>query len=208
MYDGLTRLIGANERPGSVYTYTYDLAGNRTSAQLNGGTPATTTYNNANQITNAGFSYDTAGNLTNDGTAAYTYDALNRTTARGGTSYIYNGDGTLVSQATGGVTTRYTQDLAAPLSQVLQTKVGSATPTDYIYGLNRIASLNGSTKTWYVADALGSVRRTVADNGTAARDYQLRPMGHARDGHRADVRVYRRGAGRGRGAGESARQVV
>ena len=91
---------------------------------LNGGTPVVTTYNAANQISNAGFSYDNAGNLINDGTAAYTYDALNRTTVRGATTYGYNGDGTLVSQATSGVTTRYTQDLAAPLSQVLQTKVG------------------------------------------------------------------------------------
>jgi hypothetical protein len=97
---------------------------------------------------------------------AYTYDALSRMTARGPTTYSYNGDGTLVSQASGGVTTLYTQDLAAPLSQVLQTRVGSATRTDYLYGLTRLASLNGSTKTWYVADALGSVRRTVADSGT------------------------------------------
>jgi YD repeat-containing protein len=61
------------------------------------------------------YTYDNAGNLTNDGTAAYTYDALGRTTVRGATTYGYNGDGTLVSQATSGVTTRYTQDLAAPL---------------------------------------------------------------------------------------------
>jgi len=82
------------------------------------------------------------------------------------TTYTYTVDGTLVSQATSGVTTRSTQDFAAPLSQVLQIKVGSAAPTDYLYGLNRLASLNGSTKTWYATDALGSVRRTVADSGT------------------------------------------
>ncbi len=58
-----------------------------------------------------------------------------------------NGDGTLVSQATGGVTTRYTQDLAAPLSQVLQTQVGAATRTDYLYGLSRLALLNNGVKT-------------------------------------------------------------
>jgi hypothetical protein len=68
------------------------------------------------------------------------------------------------------MTTRSTQDLAAPLSQVLQTKVGSAAPTDYLYGLNRLASLNGSTKTWYAADALGSVRRTVTDAGARDRE--------------------------------------
>jgi RHS repeat-associated protein len=157
-------------------------AGNRTSVQLNGGTPSITTYNLANQITNSGFSYDNAGNLTNDGTAAYTYDALSRTTARGSTTYGYNGDGTLVSQATGGVTTRYTQDLAAPLSQVLQTQVGAATRTDYIYGLNRLASLNGGVKTWYAADALGSVRRTVADAGVPLGIVNYDPWGTPESG--------------------------
>jgi YD repeat-containing protein len=82
-----------------------------------------------------------AGNLTNDGTAAYTYDALNRTTVRGTTTYGYNGDGTLVSQLTSGVTTRYAQDLAAPLSQMLQTQVGAAARTDYCFGLHGLAAL-------------------------------------------------------------------
>ena len=91
-YDGLQRLMGAAEHPGTTYAYTYDLAGNRTDGGF--------TYNAANQITNAGYSYDAAGNLTNDGTAAYTYDALNRTTARGATTYTYNGDGVLVSHGT------------------------------------------------------------------------------------------------------------
>ena len=87
-------------------------------------------------------------------------------TQRGTTTYTYNGDGTLVKQVAGGTTTLYTQDLASPLTQILQTKVGSATPTDYIYGLNRLASMGGSTTIWYAADALGSVRRTF--NGASA----------------------------------------
>jgi hypothetical protein len=40
---------------------------------------------------------------------------------------------------------------------VLQTKVDSAAQADYIYGLGRLASLQSETKTWYAADALGSV---------------------------------------------------
>ena len=129
-YDGLQRLTGATESTGTTFGYGYDTAGNRTSVTLNG-TTTTTTYNTANQITNAGFSYDNAGNLINDGTAASTYDALNRTTVRGGTTYTYNGDGTLVKQLASGTTTLYTQDLAAPLSQVLQTTLGTAT-THYL----------------------------------------------------------------------------
>jgi len=65
---------------------------------------------------------------------------LNRTTQRGTTTYRYNGDGTLVKQIASGTTTLYTQHLAAPLSQVLQTKVGSAAITDYrlrVFGARR-----------------------------------------------------------------------
>jgi hypothetical protein len=51
-------------------------------------------------------------------------------TGRGSTTYVYNGDGVLLDDGT----TRYTHDLAAPLSQVLQTTQGSAT-TKYVYGL-------------------------------------------------------------------------
>jgi hypothetical protein len=85
-------------------------------------------------------------------TSAY---ALNRLIARGTTTYTYNGDGALVYDGA----TRYTQDLAAPLSQVLQTTQG-VTTTDYLYGANRLASVAGSTRSWYLGDALGSVRQT------------------------------------------------
>ena len=47
------------------------------------------------------------------------YDALNRMISRGPTTYEYNGDGVLTKQVVGSTTTRYRQDLASPLSQVL-----------------------------------------------------------------------------------------
>lgn len=65
-----------------LHTYTYDLAGNRTSVTVNGVQTQNFSYNFANQITNAGYSYDAAGNLTADGTTTYSYDALSRMTAR------------------------------------------------------------------------------------------------------------------------------
>ncbi|MFL5802178.1 MAG: hypothetical protein ACJ8CR_10610 [Roseiflexaceae bacterium] len=168
-YDGLLRLIGAVASPGNSDTYIYDLAGNRTSVQTNGGTPTTRTYNAADQITNAGYSYDLVGNLLTDGTLTYTYDALNRTKTLAGAqsrTYTYNGDGVLVRQVAGATTTDYTQDLAAPLSQVLQTKVG-ATTTSSLYGLERLASRSSTPRTWYLDDALLSVRRTLNDSGVA-----------------------------------------
>jgi RHS repeat-associated protein len=54
---------GSNPR---TYSYTYDDAGNRLTAAVTGNNPSTQTltYNSANQITNAGWGYDAAGNLT------------------------------------------------------------------------------------------------------------------------------------------------
>ncbi len=69
-----------------------------------------------------------------------------------------------MQQTANGVQTSFTQDLAASLSQILQTTQGGAT-TNYLYGLERLASVSGSTKTWYSGDALGSVRLTLSDTG-------------------------------------------
>src|SRR5262249_27351509 len=124
-YDGLERLSGATEAPGAAYGYSYDDAGNRTGVWVNGTRTLTQTFNAANQVD--GFIYDAAGNLTSDGTTTLGYDTLGRMTAHGSMTYSYNGDGVLVNDGT----TRYTQDLASPLTQVLQTTQGSAT-TDYV----------------------------------------------------------------------------
>jgi RHS repeat-associated protein len=174
-YDGLLRLTGANESPGATYAYSYDDAGNRTGVWLNGTRTVTQTFNAANQVN--GYTYDAAGNLTNDGSATYTYDALSRMTIRNTTPYTYNGDGALVYDGT----TRYTQDLAAPLTQVLQTIQGSAT-TNYLYGMDRLAAAAGSTRTWYVSDALGSVRQTLSDSGVPLGVVNYDPWGTPESG--------------------------
>ena len=195
-YDGVQRLTGVNETLGAAYGYAYDLAGNRTDAYLNGVDTQRTAYNGASEavsVTTPGGvlkpSYDAAGNLTGDGSAGYSYDALNRlTTLTPGTgsptpsaSYGYNGDGVLVGQTVGTTGTTYTQDLAVPAAQaqVLGTTVGAtqnggtATATDYLYATDgaaatsRLASMTGggASHTWYVSDLQGSVRYTEGDNG-------------------------------------------
>jgi len=170
-YDGLQRLIGATESgfSANVYGYDYDNAGNRTSATVNNVT-TTRSYNAANQV--VGWTYDAVGNLTNDGTSTYAYDALSRMTAQGTTTNAYNGDGTLIAQTTGGVTTRYTQDLASPLSQIL-----SDGTTTSIYGMERLYGVAGSTRTWYASDALGSVRQTLNDSGSVLGAQHYDPWG-------------------------------
>jgi YD repeat-containing protein len=74
-YDGLLRLTDAGESgtTTNTYAYGYDLAGNRTSATVNGVT-TTRGSNAANQVT--GWSYDATGNLLSDGTTTSTYDIM------------------------------------------------------------------------------------------------------------------------------------
>jgi hypothetical protein len=100
-----------------------------------------------------GFGYDNAGNLTDNKSGALaTFDALNRLTARGGT------------------TTRSTQDLAAPLSQILQ-----AAGTNDLYGTERLAAVSGAVRRWYMTDALGSGQRTPDEAGQPTRTQSYDP---------------------------------
>ena len=154
-YDGLLRLTGATEPPGTSYSYSYDRVGNRT----DGGRQ----YNAANEV--VGFTYDDVGNLLNDGSTSYTYDALGRLTQQGGTSYTYNGDGVLVGRGS----TSYTQDLVAPLEQVLNDGT-----TNLVYGHTRIK--NG-TGTWYQHDGVGSVRAVLDGTGVVQSTTSYDPWG-------------------------------
>jgi RHS repeat-associated protein len=167
-YDGLLRLISADASEGDDYAYSYDEVGNRTGVWVNGTRVLTQTFDAANQV--VGWSYDAAGNLLNDGTTTYEYDALNRLVKQDGVSNSYNGDGVLI--ASGTVT--YTQDLVLPLSQIL-----SDGNNHYIYGHERLFS---DTEEWYATDALGSVRLTLDNNGAVLDDASYDPWGSIESG--------------------------
>ena len=178
-YDGLRRMTGAAEDGGLQASYGYDLVGNVTSRTIAGVT-VTSAYDAANQDMSA--SYNAAGNLLKDAAClgdplcvAATYDALGRLTQQSGTSFGYNGDGTLTTETTGAQTTIYTQDLASPLSQILSD--GSAT---YRYGLDRLASVQGTTRTWQIPDALGSVRAQLTDAGMVVATQRYDAWGSSR----------------------------
>jgi len=98
---------GSNPR---TYTYGYNTAGDRTSAAVTGTTPAnqSLSYNNANQISTTGYSYDAAGNRTATPTIAATFNAAaqtTKTTKSGVTStYTYAGTNSneVLKEATAG----------------------------------------------------------------------------------------------------------
>jgi YD repeat-containing protein len=142
------------EPNGTSVTYAYDLVGNHTEVRVNDRLVEHCDYNAANQVLKWDYSYDAAGNLEGDSRHSYQYDALNRLIkvdsaipSGSPTQYNYNGDGVLVSQTpSGGTNTRYAQDLAAALPQVLQTQ-GGRTQT-HLYGVERLATVSAETRTW------------------------------------------------------------
>jgi RHS repeat-associated protein len=178
-YDGLQRLSSAGESPGTLYDYAYDDAGNRTGVWVNGSQVVSQSYNAADEV--VGYTYDAAGNLTDDGTHTYGYDAFDRLIQRDSTTYTLDADGVLVGEMTGGSTISYTQDLASPLSQILQTVQGG-TVTDHLYGLDRLASETSGTRTWYSSDALGSLRQTLNASGSVLGSINYDPWGQVESG--------------------------
>jgi YD repeat-containing protein len=118
------------------------------------------------------YTYDNNGNLLSDGVSAYTYDTANRltTVSQGADTYsfAYNGLGDRLQQTVNAVTTNYTLDLNAGLTQVLSDGTNS-----YLYGLGRIGEF-GAAWSYHMPDALGSVRQQTdnAGNVTMAQTYE------------------------------------
>jgi YD repeat-containing protein len=135
--DGLRRLVGTIESPGSPYAYTYDLVGNRTQVMKNSAIVESGSYDAADQVTDTGWQYDAAGDLLSDGTNTYTYDALKRLTsvAHSGTTttYGYNGENDLATETVGATATRYTLDTTGGLPE-------------------RLGATTDITRTWYVRE--------------------------------------------------------
>lgn len=122
-YDGRGRVTktvttGSGTATPGTWDFGYDLRGNRTSAKFtdsNGTitTNQTLTYNAANQITNAGYTYDGAGNITAVPEYTFTYNAAEQLTqaVHNGsevTNYTYAGadQKSLLSLSTPGGDTR------------------------------------------------------------------------------------------------------
>jgi YD repeat-containing protein len=111
-YDTSNRLTAVSNYNGHAYAYTYDKAGNRLTAKVDGTTVQTLTYNSGNQISNTGYAFDAAGNRTTDpNQGTLTYNAAGQTTTRTKsgvtTNYTWGGgdQNELVSTTTGTATT-------------------------------------------------------------------------------------------------------
>jgi RHS repeat-associated protein len=170
-YDNWNRLLSATEGANWTQNYGMDRYGNRA---VTGGSdykpqPGLTPISTAafspttNRITLAGYTYDAAGNMTNETSSrTMTYDAENRqATFNGGFgtyNYYYDGDGRRVKATGGGVTTLFVYDPLGKLAAEYSTNPSGP-------------QLNGTR--YLTTDHLGSTR-LVTDAGKAVvmrRDY-------------------------------------
>ncbi|SEF20674.1 RHS repeat-associated core domain-containing protein [Amycolatopsis pretoriensis] len=187
-YDTSNRLTAISNHGGHDYAYTYDKAGNRLTAKVDGTTTQTLTYNTGNQISNTGYSHDAAGNRTADpAQGTFTYNAAGQTTTRtqGSSSSTYTWAGgdqnELVSTTTGATTTSYVYGLGdangVPVLQSFarngQTAYIDTDPT----GVPLVFQRPDGTTHYYALDNQSSPVNLIDSTGTVTATYSYDPAG-------------------------------
>lgn len=191
-YDGMGRLSTAGTNGSTGYpqwglSFTYDRYGNRTAETNTAGSPPHNSVGvspTTNQITTSGYSYDTSGNMTNDGYNTLVYDGENRVTsaANGSTSatYTYDGGGLRVKKAVqNGTTTVYLFSGSKVLAEYENGAAPSSPTREYIYsGSALVAKIEGGNTVYYHPDQL-SVRATTNSSGTVTGQQGHYPFGES-----------------------------
>jgi YD repeat-containing protein len=156
-YDGSGRITQVTYPNDDEVSYAYDANGNRTTVTVNG-TPTSYTYDDADQMTQAGgtsYTYDANGNQTDRGDDTFSYDYENRlveaTVGETTSSFTYNGLGLRVSKTVGENTTDYVWSNSGSLPVVVYDG------NYYVYGLGLIAKTDSQDgQLYYLADGLAS----------------------------------------------------
>lgn len=181
-YDQLNRLNGMSDADTAATcqgaSWTYDTWGNRLTQTPTKGscTMWSQAYDSTNRIT--GWAYDAAGNLLNDGSHSYTYDAENRIKQVDGGStatYAYDAKGRRVEKQAGGATTDYVYNLAGQVVAEQQPGVWSV---GYAYLGDMLMSQYANGTTYFIhLDHLGSARVMTTVAGAVLDSMDYMPFG-------------------------------
>jgi RHS repeat-associated protein len=136
-----------------------------------------------NRITTAGYTYDAAGNMTNDAIHAYTFDAENRLiTVDAGqannTTYSYDGKGLRVKKAVTAGSTTTTTVYVFSGSKTIAEFVGGTLGNEYIYvdgELLATITSGGAVKYRHTDDLTGRLETDAT--GAATRTFGQLPFG-------------------------------
>ncbi len=196
-YDELNRVKTAQSAAASGgdcwgLQFGYDIWANLLSATTTKCAPPNlnVTVSTKNQINNANFQYDAAGNLTFDGSLSATYDAENRiTSTNGGVSYTYDGDGRRVKKSNGKL---YWYGTDSDPSE--ETDLSGTPAADYIFfNGKRTARLDlpGASVHYYFANHLGSANVVTSSTGTIQDESDYYPFGGERTVTDTDPNQYK-----------------
>jgi RHS repeat-associated protein len=191
-YDAASQITGLTYKLGSTtlgdLTYSYDLAGNRTSvggSWARTGLPtalASVSYDAANQIATWGstsFGYDANGNLTNDGAKTYTWNARNQLTSLSGgvsASFQYDGLGRRRAKTVSGTGTGFLYDGL----NVVQELTSGSPSANIVPGLvidEWLVRTDSSGARHFLTDALGSTVALTNSSGSVVTEYTSHPFG-------------------------------
>jgi RHS repeat-associated protein len=172
-YDAFNRLATSTctlNCPGSgnseAYSYSYDQFGNRWKQHVTAGTgfEVDYTFNGNNRNTTSGFAYDSAGNLTSDGTCTpcWSYDDAGQMYYGNGASYLYDGVGRRQEKTdAGGTVHDFVFDGSVPYTEFTSAGFARQTGGFYTYANN---------STYFPrTDHLGTPRVTTDYTGSVQR---------------------------------------
>lgn len=190
-YDAASQLTGITYTQGSntlgSLSYAYDLAGRRMNV---GGTFARTgvpqtvssaSYNVNNQLTNwkgTNLTYDANGNLINDGTNTYMWNARNQLVAISGpvnASFQYDAFGRRVSKTIGG-TTQFLYDGVNSVQEISGTSASANLLTGGVDEYFQRTDSAGVRN--YLTDALDSTLALADSMATVQTSYTFEPFGN------------------------------
>jgi RHS repeat-associated protein len=176
-YDQLNRLTTSQEGASWSQTNSYDPYGNRS---VVGGALTFSATNN--RITNAGYSYDAAGNLTNDTAHGYTFDAENKISKVDSVSaYVYDGEGQRVRKLVN-ENLRFIYGIGGQQLAEFDGSSG-ALKKEYVYGASGLVAtieptaVNANGTRYTTSDHLGSPRLVTNSSAGVASRHDYMPFG-------------------------------
>jgi RHS repeat-associated protein len=149
---------------------------------------------NLNQMAGAnnrftGMSYDTPGNLLNDGLSSYVYNAENQITTGAAVTYTYDGDGKRVKKSNGKL---YWYGMGS--DALTETDLTGTPSADYVFfNGKRTARLDlpSATVHYYFSDHLGSASIVTSATGTIQDESDYYPFGKERIVTDSDSNLYK-----------------